>query len=183
MVLYVFSIRDTGWLKMGYTSHCPWSRARDGYWKNLHPPECCGKLGWIDLELLLLAPGSLETEAAVKLALPAHTGEFWPGYQLESLRQAILAANGQQPFLSLPSRPASPAPGRGEEKLVCCGGTAHACTVCGHSFPRSIKLWQHIEDVHRCTRVQCACGKLVIPRNFKRHRESATCKRARVGDL
>jgi len=37
MVLYVFSIRDTGWLKMGYTSHCPWSRARDGYWKNLHP--------------------------------------------------------------------------------------------------------------------------------------------------
>ena len=179
MVLYIFGIRGTSWLKVGYTTHCPWSRARDGYWKNIYPPELCGKLGWSDLELLALALGALEDEAAVKLALPPHTGEFWPSHQLEPLRQVILGVNGGQPFLPLPPRPPSPAPGRGEEKLACCGGTAHVCTVCSRRFMRSIKLWQHHEDVHRCVRVKCACGERVIPRNLKRHQQSRGCKRVR----
>ena len=177
MVLYIFGIRDVPFVKMGFTNHCPWSRARDGFWKNLHPPECCGKLGWNDLELLSLAPGTLEDEAAVKLALPPHSGEFWPREQLERLRETIRAHAGE--FLPLPPQPATLAPGRGEEKLVCCGGSLRACTVCGRSFSRSIKLWQHIEDVHRATRVQCPCGKKVIPRNLKQHQKTEKCKRAR----
>ena len=179
MVLYIFGVRDTHWLKLGFTSHCPWSSARDGFWKHVHPPDCCGKLGWSDLELLALAPGTLEDKTAVKNVVPGHHGEFWSREQLEPLRQAILDVNGEQHGLPLPPRPAPPAPGRREGKLACCGGSSHVCTECGRSFPSRVKLLQHDDDVHRRNRVECACGMRVISRNLERHWESETCKRAR----
>jgi len=76
-MLYVFKIVDTPFLKMGFTSGCPWRRVTRGFWSNVHPSECCGKLGWHNLELLAVFKGSLADEAAVKRALPPVTGEFW----------------------------------------------------------------------------------------------------------
>ena len=155
MVLYIFGVRDTHWLRLGYTSECPWSCARDGFWQARHPGACCGKLGWSDLELLALAPGTLEDKAAVKKAVGGFRYDFHVKEGLPLLCQAILDVNGGQACLPLPPRPAPPAPDRGRGKLAwCCGGQGD-------------REW-------------CACGKQVISRTLKRHRESEACKRARA---
>ena len=61
-MLYVFAIEGTQYLKVGYTCGCPWGRVRDGFWCNVHPEECCGKLGWENLRLLVLAPSTMVDE-------------------------------------------------------------------------------------------------------------------------
>ena len=78
MVLYIFELAGTPYVKLGYTSACPRGRVRDGVWKLVHPTGCCGKLGWDDLRLLVMSPGSLEDEAHVKARVPPERGEFWP---------------------------------------------------------------------------------------------------------
>ena len=45
MVLYVFGVRGAAYVKVGYTASCPWSRVRDGFWRNVHPKGCCNRLG------------------------------------------------------------------------------------------------------------------------------------------
>ena len=56
----------TDFVKLGFTSGCPWGRVRDGFWKQVHPePQCCGKLGWDNLNLIALSPGTLEDEAFI----------------------------------------------------------------------------------------------------------------------
>ena len=63
MVLYIFGIRGAAFVKAGFTAGCPWGRARDGFWRVVHPKACCNWLGWGDLELLDLYPGDLAVEA------------------------------------------------------------------------------------------------------------------------
>ena len=48
-MLYIFSVEGTDFVKAGFTSGCPWGRVRDGFWRLVHPEECCGKLGWENL--------------------------------------------------------------------------------------------------------------------------------------
>ena len=50
-MLYIFSIEDTDFVMVGFTGGCPWGRVHDGFWRLVHP-ECCGKLGWENLQLL-----------------------------------------------------------------------------------------------------------------------------------
>ena len=83
-MLYIFDVVGTPYIKLGYTSQCPWLRVREGFWKLVHPVECCGCLGYEDLELLVLTPGSLLDEHAIKLIVPPRQGEFWGREQLES---------------------------------------------------------------------------------------------------
>ena len=86
MVLYIFEVVGTDYVKMGFTSGSPWGRIRDGFWKNVHPEGsegCCGKLAWDNLNLIALVPGDLADEAAVKQAVAPEVGE------LEVLRLAL----------------------------------------------------------------------------------------------
>ena len=85
MVLYIFEVSNTQFIKMGFTSGCPWNRIRDGFWKQVHPEQCCGKLGWDDLQLIHMSPGTLENEAFIKEQIPPEKGEFWPRERLDSL--------------------------------------------------------------------------------------------------
>ena len=75
-MLYIFEIEGTDFVKMGYTSGCPWKRACDGFWRLVHPEECCGKLGWDNLQLLTLCRGGLADEALIKEHYPPVAGEF-----------------------------------------------------------------------------------------------------------
>jgi len=65
-MLYLFKVRDAPYIKMGFTNACPWRRIATGFWSNLHPTDCCGKLGWEDLELVAVFPGTEEDEKALK---------------------------------------------------------------------------------------------------------------------
>ena len=83
-MLYVFAIG--GYLKVGYTSSCPWERVRDGLWRVVHPAACCGLLGWENLSLLLLSPGTLEEEKLLHECLEPEAGEFYPREKLMSIK-------------------------------------------------------------------------------------------------
>ena len=69
-MLYISDVVGTPCIKLGYTSQCPWLRVRDGFWKLVHPTDCCERLGYEDLELLLLTPGSLLNEHKLQLLVP-----------------------------------------------------------------------------------------------------------------
>ena len=170
-MLYVFRVRGAPYVKMGFTASCPWRRIAQGFWSNLHPTECCGKLAWEDLELLALFAGDEAQEAALKQKLPPVRGEFWH----ESLEQALLAAmRALLPELPLPPRPeTAPEVEHREERLPCCGAPQFKCCQCGRAFDRGHYLRQHLES-HRQKKVSCRCGALVIKRNLVRHQK--TCK-------
>jgi hypothetical protein len=85
MPLYVFEIRGAPYVKMGFTAVCPWLRICDGLWSNVHPPDCCNKLGWSDLTLVALFEGSLVDERELQEAIPPECGEFWPSAAHEEL--------------------------------------------------------------------------------------------------
>ena len=171
-MLYLFKVRDLPYIKMGFTGSCPWRRIATGFWSNLHPSDCCNKLGWQDLELIALFPGSLEDEAAIKKTLPPSIGEFWPADTLDSL-QSSLALLG--PPIPLPSRPAEPPEvDRHEEKLPCCSGQTIRCFKCDKTFTRWHHLKQHLQS-HADIKDSCGgCGLKVLKRNMKRH--AGTCK-------
>ena len=191
MVLYIFQVVGAPWVKMGFTAGCPWGRIRDGFWKQVHPKACCGKLGWDDLQLMAMVPGSLEDEAAIKEAVPPEVGEFWRRSELDSLLLAMkvhACANGcgnDDWELPLPPRPAVPPPGRGEEKLECCGGSLLPCYGCGQHFKLWIRLQTHKrESCPASAEAQPACrfcGTRVIQRHLKRHQEqSKRCQAAQA---
>ena len=97
---------------------------------------------------------------------PGRCFEFWPAkYAADIVAMLDLMAEG----VSVPPRP--PLQPESMERLSgCdCGGTSFVWRECGKAFPRSIKLWQHIEDVHRRPPALRACGAQVIPKNLKRH--------------
>jgi len=168
-MLYVFRVCGVPWVKMGFTSVCPWRRISNGFWSNVHPPACCGHLGWDDLELIALFSGGLCEEAAVKSCLPPSCGEFWPE---EMLAPILLTLRYLLPALPLPVRPnAAPDVGRCREHLPCCGAAKHVCFTCGASFARWHLLVQHKEG-HRDQKVACTCGLRVLKRNLKRRQKS-----------
>ncbi len=88
MVLYIFEVKGTSFVKMGFTSGCPWNRISDGFWKQVHPKECCHKLGWDDLHLIALSPGTLEDETSLKQQVPPVCSEFWPREDLATLKSS-----------------------------------------------------------------------------------------------
>jgi len=174
-MLYLFSHSTLPWVKFGYTRGDAWSRLP--FWSNRHPRQLCGSLGAEHFTLLRCWAGELQTEALIKDLFPDRSFEFWPARYAADI---VALVDLLQEAVSVPPRP-PPQPETMERRADCdCGGTSHVCRECGRSFPRSIKLWQHIEDVHRATRARCLCGEQVIPRNLKRHQDSERCKRARA---
>jgi len=174
-MLYLFSHTTLPWVKFGYTQGEAWRRLP--FWTNRHPPELCGQLGAENFSLLRCWVGCLQTEALVKEIFPDRRFEFWPERYAVDI---ILLLDNMAPSVSVPPRP--PLQAETTERLPgCnCGGAFFECRACGKSFSRSIALWNHLQDVHRCVRVKCACGKQVISRNLKRHQLSEGCKRARA---
>ena len=79
MSLYVFEIRESPYVKMGFTSGCPWMRASEGFWSNAHPTGCCNKLGWGDLTLVALFEGSFDDERSLQEAFPPERGVLGRG--------------------------------------------------------------------------------------------------------
>ena len=191
-MLYLFSVEGTDFVKAGFTGGCPWGRVRDGFWRLVHPPECCGKLGWESLQLLALSPGTLGDEALMKERTPPVTGEFWRRQDLDALRlffkaQACCAhgCDSDNWELPLPPKPEAPPLGRGIEKRPCCGGTSVVCYACQRSFTLWVHLSTHmrescparLETGLAAAKVVCrVCAVPVIKRNLKRHKDTLKCK-------
>ena len=193
-MLYIFSVEGTDFVKVGFTSGCPWGRVRDGFWRLVHPVECCGKLGWENLTLLALSPGTMEDEALIKECRPPVIGEFWHRVDLDMLRLvfkmqalSVHGCDNENWELPLPEKPSTPLIGRGIEKRPCCGGEAVVCYACQRSFTLWIHLSTHMRESCPARRetglnqvkVDCSrCNQPVINRNLKRHRDSEKCKSA-----
>ena len=166
-MLYIFRVVGTDYVKLGFTRGDPWKRAATGFWSNVHPPACCGRLAWEDLELVALFSGSLPDEAAVQRVLPPAVGEFWLEEELDALLRAVGALCEELPAPPKPDVP--PEVARRTEKLPCCGAPRYICGVCSASFQREHHVWQHRESCED-RRVSCsACHKKVLKRNLKRH--------------
>ena len=186
---YVFAIEGTQYLKVGYTSTCPWERARDGFWRVVHPKACCGQLGWENLRLLLLSPGTLAEEKQLHDCLQFEDGEFYPLEQLDSIK-LFFKLNGWNHGcgnddweLPLPEKPAAPPLGRGIEKRPCCGGSGVICYACERHFALWIHLSTHMREscpmrqASEQAKVECGtCATHVIKRNLKRHQASSGCR-------
>ena len=174
-MLYLFSHSTLPWVKFDYTRGEAWRRLP--FWTNRHPRQLCGQLGSENFTLLRTWVGDMQTEALIKELFPDRCFEFWA---VRYAADIVALVDLLQEAVSVPPRP-PPQPETMERLADCdCGGTSHVCRECGKSFPRSIKLWRHISDVHRQTRARCLCGEVVVPRNLKRHQDSERCKRARA---
>ena len=176
-MLYLFRHASRPWVKLGFTRQGPWSRVQEGFWTTKHPADLCGDLEPDAMQLVGLWQGDFAVEKLVQSLFPQRTGEWWPVEFQDPIMQML---NLMAEPLPLPQKPLNlMTEPQSAERLPCCGGTVHRCLECGKTFPRSIKLWQHIEDVHRCKRIRCPCGEEQVPRNLKRHQETERCKRAR----
>ena len=177
VMLYVFKITGTPFVKMGFTDlGDPWLRVATGFWSNVHPPECCHQLGWDNCNLVALFAGTKAKESEIKDALPPTRGEFWH----DDVSQQLLALMADLAPLPLPAKPASPpAVVRGIEKLLCCGGIAHACWQCNKVFGRRHHLDQHLEEVHsNAGRTTCKrCGKSIVKRHLNKHLKTKSCNK------
>jgi len=161
-MIYIFKVIGTEFVKLGFTQGCPWTRVATGFWSNEHPKACCHKLGWDNLELVGCFDGGAEIEAAIKQALPPHTGEFWPAKQITKL-------------LPDPAKPEkAPEVERSTEKLPCCGCPGFFCDAGKVGFKRQHHLRQHLQSCQGKKVVCSACSKKVLHRNLKRHQ--STCK-------
>ena len=121
-----------------------------------------------------------QVEGLIKELFPGRCFEFWLArYADDIVAMLDLMAEG----VSVPPRAPLQPESMERPSENDCGGTSFVYWECSKAFPRSIKLWQHIEDVHRRTRALWACGEQVIPKNLKRHQSSESCKRARRDGL
>ena len=176
VMLYVFKITGTPFVKMGFTRGDPWLRVANGFWSNVHPPECCQQLGWNNCDLVALFTGTEAKESEIKSALPPTRGEFWH----DDVSQQLLALMADLAPLPLPAKPASPpAVRRPIEKLQCCGGIAHACSQCDKVFARKHRLDQHLKEVHSdAGKTACQrCGATVVKRHLNRHLKTKSCNK------
>ena len=184
MSIYVFEVVDTGFVKVGFTTGCPWVRMGYGAWSNVHPKACCNKLGIKDMKLVGLFKGTLEHERTFQSMnqYPEH-GEFWP----LPLLDLILSTLGR--VLEKKELPAMPEIGdfgayshrHNDEKRYCCsGGKQFQCYNCDKVFARFHYLMQHRTSAHSTEgRMSCPiCGTEGLIRNImsKRHTDSAKCR-------
>ena len=183
MSIYLFEVVDTGFLKLGFTTGCPWRRMASGAWSNVHPKACCDKLGFENMKLLALFKGTMEQERLIQsMNTCPEDGEFWPTIFLGVL---LLTLEKRLERLELPERPdLSNLEGVGqrrEEKRVCCtGGQEVQCFNCDQVFARFYHLVQHRLSKHStqgkttCTK----CGSKGLIRNImaKRHTDSLRCR-------
>ena len=152
-MIYVFLF--PGYIKLGFTSGCPYRRAAMGFWHNNHPKELCGRLA--QCTLTHLYEGTLELEQALHAVLRG-TGEF---YAIERLPEVLRFLSAVLEPLPLPQDPQLQpwAP----RLKPCCGGDNrgferddHArrsfatkgkkapCEICGSAVSvRRDKLKQH----------------------------------------
>ena len=196
MPIYIFFVRGTGFFKLGYTAGCPWMRVVSGAWANVHPAECCNKLGFKDLELLALFEGSMQQEQALQALNPhPENGEFWPMSEMSAVIGILEATVVEQ---RAPLRPVLhgdwAANWRIEEKRACCErGCEFKCWLCEETFARYHQLVQHKNSAHSSTlgRAVCEkCGAKGLKRNIvqETHRlgevsEDCGCKRHRFHRL
>ncbi len=184
MSIYLFEVVDTGFLKLGFTTGCPWIRMASGAWSNVHPKACCDKLGFKDMKLLALFKGTLEQERMFQsLNQCPEDGEFWPDYFLEVLLWSLDKTLERR---ELPLRPdlrdhEGVSRRRSEEKRVCCtGGQEFQCFNCDKVFARFHYLMQHRNSAHSTQGRMCCptCGTEGLIRNImaKRHTDSAKCR-------
>ena len=187
-MLDLLSIEGTDFVKAGYTARCPWQRVCDGFWRLVHPPDVCGKLGYENLRLLCLSPGTLEDEERLHAAIPPVAGEFWHRGRAEMIKLFFKvnsigehACDNDNWELPLPDKPSVPPIGRGVEKRSCCGGADLLCYGCGARFGLWIHLSTHRQEscpalYGRGAKETCErCHTKVIKRNLKRHHQSRAC--------
>ena len=183
MSIYIFEVVDTGFLKVGFTTGCPWVRMGYGAWSNVHPKACCNKLGIKDMKLVGLFKGTLEHERTFQAMnqYPEH-GEFWPLPLLDLILSTLGRVLERQ---ELPARPditdfVAYSHRHNDEKRYCCsGGQQFQCYKCDKVFARFHYLMQHRTSTHSTEgRMSCPiCGTEGLIRNImgKRHTDSATC--------
>ncbi len=144
---------------MGYTGICPWQRISWGFWELKRPKVCCGRLGWDDLQLLVLTCGRVEDEKYIQRQVPPECGEFWHRKDLEALCSAMESlvytkyVHGDNEWkLPLPPRPDAPPLGKRShpfQNSPCChGGPIQQrrlipdkklkCWFCGSTVKRSL---------------------------------------------
>jgi hypothetical protein len=182
MSIYLFQVGDTGFFKLGFTRGCPWVRVALGVWNNVHPKECCNKLGFENLQLLALYKGTLEQEQAIQALNPfRENGEFWPDW----MRWRVLFSLRGHEVQTIPEKPElrmqEGIHRHNEAKLLCCtGGQEFKCWTCDMVFTRYHHLVQHKISAHTSNgRTTCQnCGAKGLTRNMlhKRHTNSAKCR-------
>ncbi len=183
MSIYLFEVVDTGFLKLGFTTGCPWIRMACGAWSNVHPKDCCNKLSFMNMKLLALFKGTLEQERSLQaLNQCPENGEFWPDSFLGLL---LLTLDKTLERREIPERPDlrnhEGVSRRSEAKRVCCtGGQDFKCFYCDKIFKRFHHLLQHQFSAHSSQgRTTCPkCGTTGLTRNIlhKRHTNSAKCR-------
>lgn len=173
IMLYLIRFSN-GWYKVGHTSTDIWKRACC-FWTNSHPADLCRELGPEHIQIEALFAGGRDEEQTVFKAFPPHCGEFYKETPLDTVLE-FMKSN----FAVLPIPPKPEELEVTNERLHCCGGQIFECWKCPGrpKFNRSIKLKQHIDDVHRQLKEACpGCGLKVIQRNLKRHQTSCKSKR------
>ena len=179
-MIYIFKVVGTEFVKLGFTQGNPWKRAATGFWSNVHPVECCGRLGWDNLELVALFEGTKWCETWIKESsfVKPYVGEFWLEDQLTALLRLCggLCSSGPLPLPEKPSHP--PEVERATEKLPCCGGPEFFCNSCSAGFKRAHHLRQHMQSC-KGKKVACSgCSRKVIHRNLKRHQSACKAQAA-----
>ena len=176
-MIYFFQVRGAPYLKIGFTLQPPYQRISDGFYGCQHPPECCNKLGYSDLELVALFQGGKDLELKLHKMLPGGArGEF---YEQKWQAPILLILSFLTAALPTPERPRdAPRASRNHaiELLPCCGGQTYRCFVCDKVFGRWCHLTRHRES--HAAKPSCdKCGKQVVKHNLKRHVKS--CKGSR----
>ena len=170
-MIYIYESLGTSFIKLGYTKNTNvYYRIKDGFGTNKHPSELCGKLEPLNLKLNCVFQGDTYIESVMKTLFPPFCGEFYKKEYLNILTTVLGFITIDGPIFE---RPHDDFFAITFEKLLCCGGQVYNCTICNKVFQREHKLYEHTKEVHNGgNRVSCLCGKLILKRNLKRHREN-----------
>ena len=176
-MIYIFEVLGTDWIKLGYTANNNvYDRIKiNGFYTNKHPVEVCNKLGAKNLELLFVFQGEEYFEKTIKILYPSNVGEFYPKYMCNIFVNILKYLTEQAPQNPRPHDSFFEQP---KEFLPCCGGQVFKCSICGKEFKREHKLYEHKREVHqKRNRVICDCGKEILQRNLKRHKQDSCSSR------
>ena len=166
-MLYLFEVLGTDFIKFGWTKHAnPWMRIQNGFWTNSHPIELCGKLAPENLNLVHVFDGGLKEEQIIQSIFPSYEFEFWKRTDLEKIVTFMRMMLEEKP---LPVTRPIFQENVSNERLPCCGGIEHKCKICGKTFKRPHKLWEHQRDIHQRIKFKCKCGVEVCKKHLSRH--------------